>query len=333
MQPAQSVLAVHDLVVECTTPAGRVRAVDGVSLALAPGETLALVGESGAGKTLTALAVLGLLPPSARVVEGRVFFRERNLLRLPERELRRLRGHALAMVFQDPLSALHPLLTIERQLTEGLEVHERVPRREARARATAALAEVGLAEPERVLASYPRQLSGGMRQRVLIAMAVCLRPEVLFADEPTSALDPRLQGEVLALLAELARRHGMAMVLISHDLARVARFAARVQVLYAGRTVELARASELFAKPLHPYTRGLVTSVPRLAGELRFPLPSIAGQPPDPLALPPGCAFHPRCPLLQPECRTRAPELEEVRGAPGRRSACFAAQALAQERA
>jgi oligopeptide/dipeptide ABC transporter ATP-binding protein len=323
----KSVLSVLDLAVELESPAGRVRPVDGVSFELGEGEILALVGESGSGKTLTALAVLGLLPPGGRVAAGRAFFGEQNLLRLPERELRALRGRALAMVFQDPLGALHPMLTIERQLTEGLEAHERISRRQARERAAAALVEVGL-EPERVLAAHARQLSGGMRQRVLIAMAACLRPKVLFADEPTSALDASLQGEVLALLSGLARRHGMALVLISHDLARVAEFADRVQVLYAGRTAEVAPAGELFARALHPYTRGLLASVPRLDGGVAFPLPSIPGQPPDPLARPAGCAFHPRCALAVDACRARVPELEEVGGHPGRRSACFEVRAL-----
>jgi oligopeptide/dipeptide ABC transporter ATP-binding protein len=333
----KSVLSVLDLTIEFATPAGLVRPVEGVSFELGEGETLALVGESGSGKTLTALAVLGLLPAGARVAAGRAFFQEQNLLRLTERELRRLRGRALAMVFQDPLSALHPMLSIERQLTEALEAHESVTRRDARARAAAALSEVGLGEPERVLASHPRQLSGGMRQRVLIAMAILLRPKVLFADEPTTALDVSRQGEVLALLRELTRRHGMAMVLISHDLARVAEVADRVQVLYAGRTVEVARTPELFRRPLHPYTRGLLASAPRLAGEITFPLPSIPGHPPDARARPPGCAFHPRCALVQEHCRTRVPDLEEVRGrtpaqvSGERRSACFEVRALLSE--
>ena len=328
-----SVLSVLDLAVEIATPAGHVRPVDGVSFELARGETLALVGESGSGKTLTALAVLGLLPDGARVTAGRVFFEERNLLRLGESELRPLRGRALAMVFQDPLSALHPMLSIERQLTEGIEVHERVSHAEARARAAAALAEVGLGDTERVLAAHPRQLSGGMRQRVLIAMAVSLRPKVLFADEPTTALDANRQGEVLSLLRDLSRRHGMGTVLISHDLARVAEFADRVQVLYAGRTVEVAPSAELFRRPLHPYTRGLLECVPRIEGALEFPLPSIPGQPSDPDERPAGCAFHPRCAFVQERCRERVPELEEVRGAGGRRSACFEVRALLEERA
>jgi oligopeptide/dipeptide ABC transporter ATP-binding protein len=327
-----AVLTALDLTVEFPSPAGAVRAVDGVSFELAAGETLALVGESGSGKTLAALAVLGLVPPPGRVVAGRAFFQEKNLLRLSERELRSLRGRALAIVFQDPLGALHPLLTIERQMSEVLQAHERVSRSAARARLAAALAEVGLAEPERVLAAHPHELSGGMRQRVLIAMALLLRPAVLFADEPTTALDASLQRAVLALLKELQAKHGTAIVLISHDLPRVAEFADRVQVLYAGRTVETAPTSALFARALHPYTRALIESTPRIDGPLAFPLPSIPGQPPDPRARPSGCAFHPRCAWVQDACRVRVPALEEQRGPLERRSACFEARKLAESR-
>ena len=316
------------------------RVLDGVGLELAAGEILALVGESGSGKSLTALAVLGLVPPPGRVVAGRVFYGERNLLRLSERERRALRGRELAIVFQDPLSALHPMLSIERQMTEGLELHERLSRREARTRAAAALEEVGLGEPERVLAAYPHELSGGMRQRVLIAMALVLRPKVLFADEPTTALDASLQNQVLELFATLARRHGTAVVLISHDLPRVAAFADRVQVLYAGRTAELAPARELFRRPLHPYTRGLLASVPRLADPIRFPLSTIPGQPPDPGARPAGCAFHPRCPLARETCLASVPLPEEIHGGlrgdlpalAGRLSACFESRRLLEDR-
>jgi len=321
-----ALLSLLDLVVEFPSPAGPVRALDGVSLEVAPEEILALVGESGSGKTLTALAVLGLVPPPGRVVSGRAFFQERNLLRLPERELRALRGRSLGIVFQDPLGALHPMLPIERQLTEGLEAHQRLTRREARARATAALGEVGLGEPERVLAAFPHQLSGGMRQRVLIAMALLLEPRLVFADEPTTALDASLQRQVLELFRTLARRHGTAVVLISHDLPRVAEVSDRVQVLYAGRTVEVAATRALFRRALHPYTRGLIASQPGRAGG--FPLPMIPGQPPDPAERPRGCAFHPRCTLVEPRCRAEIPLLETPAGASGRSTACFEARSL-----
>jgi oligopeptide/dipeptide ABC transporter ATP-binding protein len=323
-----AIFSAYDLALEFPGPRGPVRVLDGISFELEAGATLALVGESGSGKTLTALAVLGLVPPPGRVVAGRAFFQERNLLRLPESELRALRGRALAIIFQDPLGALHPLLSIERQMSEVLEVHERLPRRAARVRAAQALGEVGLEAPERVLDSYPHELSGGMRQRVLIAMALLLRPAVVFADEPTSALDPHLQNQVLELLRDLQEQHGSALVLISHDLARVARFADRVQVLYAGRTVESAPARELFGRPLHPYTAGLVESTPRLDGSWRFPLPTLPGQPSAPEERPSGCAFHPRCHLARERCRREIPALAEVRGARGRSSACFEVRAL-----
>jgi len=319
-----SLFAVHDLAVEFPTAAGVVRAVDGLSFTLEAGETLALVGESGSGKSQSVLALLGLLAAPGRVVAGRAFFEEKNLLRLPERELAALRGRRLAVVFQDPLAALHPLLTLERQLTEHLCWHRRDTRAAARAAAAAALAEVGLEPPERFLAAYPHELSGGQRQRALIAMALLLEPAVLFADEPTTALDVRVQAQVLTLLKELQRRRGTALVFVTHDLGLLPGFADRVQVLYAGRTVEEGPVEAVLARPLHPYTRGLFASLPRLDGPLAFPLPSIPGAPPPPLARPSGCAFHPRCALARAECRTRVPELEEVRGAPRRRSACFA---------
>ena len=318
-----AMLSVHDLVVVFDTPAGVVRAVDGVSFQLEAEETLALVGESGSGKSLSALSVLRLVPHPGRVESGRVFFQEKNLLRAPESELRKLRGRELAMVFQDPLSALHPMLTVERQLSEVLETHAGLTRRGARGRVVAALGEVGLAEPERFLGAHANQLSGGQRQRVLIAMAILMRPRVLFADEPTTALDVTLQAQILDLLEELQRKHGTGIVLITHDLGIVAGRADRVQVLYAGRTVESAGTHALFAQPLHPYSAALLGSVGRLdrpAGALPSAIP---GQPPDPLERPEGCAFHPRCAFVTDACRRSRPELEEPRGHVGRRTACF----------
>jgi len=318
-----AMLSVHDLVVVFDTPAGVVRAVDGVSFELEPEETLALVGESGSGKSLSALAVLRLVPHPGRVESGRVFFQERNLLRAAESELRKIRGRELAMVFQDPLSALHPMLTVERQLSEVLETHAGLTRRGARARVVAALGEVGLSEPERFLGAYPHELSGGQRQRVLIAMALLMRPRVLFADEPTTALDVTIQAQILDLIAELQRQHGTGVVLITHDLGIVAGRADRVQVLYAGRTVEGASTRALFARPLHPYSAALLASVARLDAPAATLPSAIPGQPPDPLERPEGCAFHPRCALATDTCRRTRPELEEPRGASGRRTACF----------
>jgi oligopeptide/dipeptide ABC transporter ATP-binding protein len=318
-------LAVHDLSVVFDTPEGPLRAVDGLSFHLGQGETLGLVGESGSGKTMSALAVLRIVPRPGRIESGRVFFRERNILRASEPELRKLRGRSIAMIFQDPQSALHPLLPVGLQLSEVLEVHEGLTVHEARERSAEALGDVGLADPERLLARYPHELSGGMRQRVMIAMALLCRPQVLFADEPTTALDATLQAQVLELLDALREKHGTGIALITHDLSVVAGRADRVQVLYAGRTVEVAPTRELFRRPLHPYTRGLLNSVPRL-GPSDPELPgAIPGQPPDPRELPPGCAFHPRCSLATERCRSAPPDLEEH---PGERAvACYEAEA------
>jgi oligopeptide/dipeptide ABC transporter ATP-binding protein len=333
-------LSVHDLSVVFDTAAGPLRAVENLSLHLEEGETLGLVGESGSGKTMSALAVLGLVPRPGRIETGRVFFQERNILRASEPELRKLRGRALSMVFQDPLASLHPLLSIGRQLSEVLEVHEQLSAGEARRRAATALGEVGIPAPEESLARFPHELSGGMCQRVMIAMALLLRPKVLFADEPTSALDVTIQAQILELMKDLQRRYGMGIVLITHDFGVVAGMADRVQVMYAARVVESAETRALFRRPLHPYTRALLASIPRiprapgLHGEGAPVLSSIGGQPPDPLARPGGCAFHPRCGFVQERCRREAPELEELvlPGESARRSACFEARTLLRER-
>jgi oligopeptide/dipeptide ABC transporter ATP-binding protein len=316
-------LEVHGLSVAFDTPTGPVHVLEDVGLELAAGETLGLVGESGSGKTVTALAILDLLPPGGRVTAGRVFLEERNLLRLAADERRALRGRAMAMVFQDPLSALHPMLTVGLQLSEVLEHHEGLGRRAARERAIGALGEVGIPAPERAFEAHPHQLSGGQRQRVLLAMALLLRPRVLFADEPTTALDVTVQAQVLDLIASLQQRHGTGVVLVTHDLGVVAGRCDRVQVLYAGRTAEVAATRALFARPLHPYTRGLIASVPRLDGpEGRVPA-AIGGQPPDWTRRASGCAFHPRCPLTSERCRRELPGLDPVPGQHGRRAACF----------
>ncbi len=329
-------LSVHDLSVVFDTPRGPLRAVERVSLELEEGETLGLVGESGSGKTVTALAILRLVRPPGRIDAGRVFFQERNILRASEKDMRALRGRALSMIFQDPSTSLHPLLTIGRQLTEVLEAHEALGAREAARRAAAALGEVGLPEPEESLAAYPHELSGGMRQRVMIAMALLCRPKVLFADEPTTALDVTIQAQILELMKDLQQRYGMAIVLITHDLGVVAGMADRVQVMYGARVVEEAETRALYRRPLHPYTRGLLASVPRIGPAAATHLPSIAGSPPDPLDRPAGCAFHPRCALVQERCRSQVPDLEELRSDLRtdilRRSACFEARELLRER-
>jgi oligopeptide/dipeptide ABC transporter ATP-binding protein len=333
-----SLLVLEHLSVRFETPRGPVQAVRDASFVLEQGSTLGLVGESGSGKSVTAQALLGLLPPSARVETGSARFEGRELIGLPARELRALRGRRIAMVFQDPLSALDPLATIGRQLAEVLETHLALRRREVRQRCAAALGEVGIPDPEERLRRYPHELSGGQRQRVLIAMALLCDPRVLLADEPTTALDVTLQAQVLDLFEQLQQRHGTAVLLITHDLGVVARACERVLVMYAGRIVEEAPVEALFAAPLHPYTRGLLDSLPRLDAPGGHALRPIPGSPPDPLDLPVGCAFAPRCALATPRCTREVPALEPLRrGEPGvglsvrsdRRSACLERARLA----
>ncbi|MAF65204.1 MAG: peptide ABC transporter ATP-binding protein [Planctomycetes bacterium] len=325
-------LSVRDLAVRFDTPHGSVRAVDGVSFDLAEGETLGLVGESGSGKSVTNLALMGLIPRPPGVIEaGSVRFGERDLLALAPEELRRIRGNEIAMIFQDPMTSLNPLLTVGRQLTEVLEEHRGLSRREARSLCARGLADVGIPEPETRLDSWPHELSGGMRQRVMIAMALLCQPRVLIADEPTTALDVTIQAQILELLSRLQERHGTAIVLITHDLGVVAGVADRVHVMYAGRLVEAAETHALFARPAHPYSEGLLASIPSFDGDPSEPLASIAGQPPDLAELPPGCAFAPRCPLAEEACRSGTPLLEQVadpRAAAPRYSACRVAPAL-----
>jgi oligopeptide transport system ATP-binding protein len=317
-----SLLEVRDLSVRFDTHQGSVRAVDGVSFAIEEGETLGLVGESGSGKSVTNLALLGLIPSPPGVIErGEALYDGRDLLRLSRRELRRLRGDELAMIFQDPMTSLNPLLTIGQQLGEVLEVHRRMGRREARRRCAAGLGDVGIPEPERRLDQYPHELSGGMRQRVMIAMALLCDPRVLVADEPTTALDVTIQAQILDLLRDLQRRRGTAIILITHDLGVVAGMSDRVQVMYAGRLVESASTDALFASPEHPYTAGLLASVPRLDGGASA-LHAIPGAPPDLADLPAGCAFGPRCAFRSEACGEAAPPLAPVAGSADRLAAC-----------
>jgi oligopeptide/dipeptide ABC transporter ATP-binding protein len=271
--------------------------VRGVSFSVGAGETFALVGESGSGKTMTCRAVLGLVHPPGRVTRGRVVFDGRDVTRLPERELERIRGHGLFMVFQDPMSALNPVLSVERQIGEALPD---APRGTRRARAIELLRHVGIPDPERRVGAYPHQLSGGQRQRVMLAVALARRPKLLVADEPTTALDVTIQAQILRLVVALQRELGMALVLVTHDLGVVYQAADRVAVMYAGQVVELATTAELFARPRHPYTIGLIASIP--STDRRRPLTPIPGSPPDPLALPRGCPFAPRCAWASSEC-------------------------------
>ena len=310
------------------TREGVVRAVDGVSFSIAPGETLAVVGESGCGKSVTAQSILRLLPsPPARVVEGSIRFEGQDLLALDDAAMRDIRGNRIAMIFQEPMTSLNPVLTVGYQIAESLVRHQAMGRADAEARAVEMLALVGIAEPARRVRDYPHQLSGGMRQRVMIAMALACNPRLLIADEPTTALDVTIQAQILDLMRDLKSKVGAAIMLITHDLGVVAEMAERVVVMYAGRKVEEAPVEELFARPLHPYTRGLLGSMPRLGasaqGDTPERLSEIAGVVPSLRDAIPGCAFAPRCALATERCRASVPALEEM--GPRHVVACFEA--------
>ena len=299
-----------------------VPAVSGISFSVAPGETLALVGESGCGKSVTALSIMRLLPqPAGRVVAGQIRFQGRNLLELNGEEMRRIRGKDISMVFQEPMTSLNPVLTVGRQLSETLEVHLDDGREAVRARTLEVMRQVGIPDPELRLKQYPHHLSGGLRQRVMIAMALACRPRLILADEPTTALDVTIQAQILALMKQLSREYGVAMILITHNLGVVARYADRVQVMYAGRIVESGEARQLYRRPRHPYTHGLLKSVPRLDAVRTEKLSSIEGQPPDPSSPLTGCPFRPRCTFATERCATEEPPLEPV--AEGHWSACW----------
>ena len=308
-------LSVRDLRVTFQTR-GReaVRAVDGVSLEVEAGQTVGLVGESGCGKSVTSLALLGLLPSRGVKVGGSVELDGRDLLAMPESRLRDIRGRDIAMVFQDPMTSLNPVLTVGRQLTEVLQRHEGLDRRESRRKAVETLDAVGIPAPDRRLKDYPHQLSGGMRQRVMIALALACKPRLLIADEPTTALDVTIQAQILGLLRDLVAWSRTALVMITHDLGVVAGLCETVHVMYAGRIVESAGRRELFARPRHPYTAGLLASVPRLDRARSGRLQPIAGSPRDTIPWTTGCAFAPRCPNQIDVCTKITPELEPDRG-------------------
>jgi oligopeptide transport system ATP-binding protein len=307
-------LELRGLCVSLQTPHGRAVVIENTSFAIERGETLALVGESGAGKTMTGLAIMGLVPPGGRIETGQVLVGGRSVFDLSAEELRDLRGREVAMIFQDPSAALNPFLPIGEQLDEVLRAHGRFPRSERRRRCTAALGDVGLPSPERLLASYSHELSGGMRQRAMIAMALLLEPSVLIADEPTAALDVTVQAQVLELLRDLQRRRGTAILLITHDFGVVAGLARRVAVMYAGALTEVGLAEEIFREPHHPYTFALLQSIPNPATPADEPLPTIPGQPPDLLLRGAGCAFAPRCPFRIERCKRERPQLEQSTG-------------------
>jgi oligopeptide transport system ATP-binding protein len=310
---AQPLLQVRNLTTRFNTERGRLTAVDQVSFDIDAGETVAIVGESGSGKSVTALSIMRLIPsPPGHIESGEVIFEGQDLLKLSEDHIRAVRGNKIAMIFQEPMSSLNPALTVGMQVAEPINVHRGSAWVKALDYAKELLGRVRIPDAASRLASYPHQYSGGMRQRVMIAMALACQPRLIIADEPTTALDVTVQAQILDLLKEITRETGSSLLLITHDLGIVARYAERVVVMYGGRVVETATARELYKHPRHPYTLGLMASVPRLDGDLGRPLVPIDGQPPDLAQLPPGCAFSPRCRIATDPCRIGRPPLVEI---------------------
>src|SRR5579884_1207042 len=325
-----ALLRVKDLQTHFFTEEGVVHAVDGVSYEVEEGETLGLVGESGCGKSVSALSILRLIPnPPGKIVGGEVWFEDQDLLKMDEDEIRHIRGNRIAMVFQEPMTSLNPVLTIGRQLTEALELHLKMDRQAANRRAVELLEMVGIPEAASRLGDYPHQFSGGMRQRVMIAMALSCNPKLLLADEPTTALDVTIQAQILEIMARLSKELGTAVIIITHNLGVVARYANRVNVMYAGRVVEMATAKELYANPRHPYTLGLLRSVPRLDETRKDKLEPIEGLPPDLAHLPAGCSFFPRCRFHVDKCMSERPPLMLV--GENHMSACWEWERLGPE--
>ena len=313
-----ALLEVEAICVRLPTADGPATVFDGIGYSVEPGELFGIAGESGSGKTMSVLALMGLLPPGARV-EGRAVFGGRDLLRLPRRELRRINGRELSMVFQDPMTSLHPMLSVGTQLTEHVRRHLGLSRKEANARALELLREVRIPNPDGALDAFPHQFSGGMRQRIAIAIALACGPRLIVADEPTTALDVTVQAGVIRLLDRLRREQGLAIVLITHDLGVLSSIADRVAVFYAGRVVEAGGREEVLGHPRHPYTRGLLDALPHPEAAAQ-PLVAIPGAPPAPRAVPPGCAFHPRCRWAEPISREVVPPLRDA--GDGRLLAC-----------
>ncbi len=308
-----NLLEVKDLTTHFFTQDGVVKAVDGISYTLAEGEVLGVVGESGCGKSVHALSIMRLVAnPPGRIVGGEILFEGENLLNMDDSEMRHIRGNRIAMVFQEPMTSLNPVLTIGRQLTETLELHQKMARQEARTRAAELLQTVGIPDSESRLSDYPHQFSGGMRQRVMIAMALSCNPRLIIADEPTTALDVTIQAQILELMRDLAEEFGTAMVIITHNLGVVARYAHRVVVMYAGKIVETGTAHDIYGNPRHPYTMALLNSVPRLDATERVRLDAIEGLPPDLVDLPQGCSFAPRCKYAYERCTQETPVLVET---------------------
>jgi peptide/nickel transport system ATP-binding protein len=306
-------LEVRDLSIVFGTRRGPLTAVDGISFSLAPGEILGVVGESGAGKSLTGTAIIGLLEPPGHIAGGEILFEGERIDNLPREEMRCIRGSRIGAIFQDPLTSLNPLYTVGRQLVETIQTHLDLNRQQARYRAIELLTEVGIPAPEKRIDHYPHQFSGGMRQRVVIALALCANPRLVIADEPTTALDVSIQAQIIALLKKMCRDHGAAVILITHDMGVIAETADRVAVMYSGRLAEIGEVHQVVKEPRHPYTTGLMGSIP-IVGEDIEQLTQIEGAMPRLSDIPPGCAFHPRCPSAMPQCSIQRPDPRLVEG-------------------
>ncbi|MBI4338296.1 MAG: ABC transporter ATP-binding protein [Chloroflexi bacterium] len=329
-----TLLQVKNLATYFYTEDGVVKAVDGVSFDLQEGETLGLVGESGCGKSVSALTVMRLIPnPPGRIVSGEIIFQGEDLMKLDDDEMRHIRGNRIAMVFQEPMTSLNPVLTVGKQLTESLELHMKMDHKAAWKRAQELLEMVGIPDAGERLQHYPHQFSGGMRQRVMIAMAMSCNPKLLIADEPTTALDVTIQAQILELMQNVAKDLGTSVIIITHNLGVVARYAQRVNVMYAGRIIETGTAREIYGNPRHPYTLGLLKSVPRLDEPRKERLAPIEGMPPDLVNLPPGCSFRPRCPYAIKRCEEEYPPLVSVKDSSADRhlAACWVADQLGRK--
>ncbi len=314
-------LEVSGLCTEFKTAAGTIRAVDGISLSVRKGETLGIVGESGCGKSITSLSIMQLLPKRiSRIASGQIRFEGKDMLEMAAKEVRSIRGNRIAMIFQEPMTSLNPVFKIGRQISESARYHLKLGKKEANERAIEMLRKVGIPRPEKIAEQYAHQLSGGMRQRVMIAMAMVCNPQLLIADEPTTALDVTIQAQILDLMRELQEKEGMSILMITHDLGVVAEMCDRVVIMYAGQIVEETDVATLYSNPLHPYTRGLLASLPQLAGDSER-LTSIPGQVPNPANLPAGCRFAPRCPVAVDRCRVERPELALIQ--PGHTCRCL----------
>ncbi|MDC3412281.1 ABC transporter ATP-binding protein [Aquibacillus sp. 3ASR75-11] len=312
MKDETPILQVKQLHTHFFSKSGVVKAVDGVNFDIKPGETLGIVGESGSGKSITAMSIMRLIPsPPGKIVNGEVLFKGEDLLKKSEKQMRKIRGKEISMIFQDPMTSLNPVLTVEKQMIETILTHENMNKSQARERAVELMDLVGIPESRNRLKNYPHEFSGGMRQRVMIAMALACNPEVLIADEPTTALDVTIQAQILELLNKLQKELGMAIVMITHDLGVVAEVCDRVMVMYAGKPVEFTEANSLFANPKHPYTWGLMNSIPKITSK-KEKLEAIEGAPPDLRALPQGCSFAPRCKHAMEQCLTIDPSITKV---------------------